>query len=370
MIDAASVTTIVLNYQLPDDTVRAVTALQRSTARGQRIIVLDNREADDAHRALSERLGPDVECLATGANLGYAAGNNVGVKRALAAGAEFVWIVNPDTEVEPTTLERLLATAAEAPDAATFGPRIVWPDGRRIWFDGGFVDESRYGTPSHRNSGLDATSTPATGPLEVDFVTGACLLVRSVVFEEVGLLPEDYFLYFEEVAFCRRVSRAGWRNLVEPRARIVHYKRSNEDLPKPYYIYYFTRSRLHFAREHFGVGPDQVLPDLSATFLEPWRAKVERLAPTWLPSFDALVEQAVADASAHVVGHSTRVDDFLDPSEWILAPALGASQVKRLRRTLKQRDARIAELEDELRAVRQNPAARALRALCRSRSKG
>jgi GT2 family glycosyltransferase len=126
--------------------------------------------------------------------------------------------------------------------------------------------------------------------------------------EAVGLLPEDYFLYFEETDYCREVRAAGWRTLVDDRVSIVHRKRSSGLLPTPYYLYYMTRNRMLFASRHFDADPALVLADFERAFLTPWRSKVEQHAPGWLPQFDELVSWALHDARSGVTGRQPRVE--------------------------------------------------------------
>ena len=311
------VATVVLNYRAPADTARAVSAVRTSAFLDQRVLVVDNAPDGPEHTELADLLGPGVECLPTGDNLGYAGGNNVGIRRALADGAEFVWILNPDTEVNVHTLQRLMAAAQEVPDAAVVGARVLLPGGRRIWFDGGIIDETRYGSASHLNAGADPRRTPADAVRDVDYVTGACMLVRTAAIRAVGELPEDYFLYFEETAFCRDVQAAGWRTVVEPRATLVHHKRSSGDLPTPHFVYYYCRNRLRFAQRYFGATVEQVTPDLERVFVGPWRDRVGRHAPAWLPVFEDLVARAVDDARD---GRAGRVPEI----EAISAPAVTA----------------------------------------------
>jgi hypothetical protein len=305
---------VVLNYRAAEDTLRAVEAVRAGSV-VPRLIVVDNGPADDAYRDLLARLGPDVDCLASGENLGYAAGNNIGIRRALDAGAEFVWILNPDTEAEPSALRRLLRTAVARPDAGVLGPRILFPN-RRIQFDGGTVDAARFGAPSHLNYGLRAKETPpAAEPIAVDYVNGASMLIRADVLRSVGLLPEDYFLYFEETAYCRDVIAAGWTCLVDQRARVVHHNRSRPGLPTVYYIYYMTRNRLHFAQRYFDADPAAVLADWNTAFLDAWRGRVARDAPDWSATFEAIVHRAVADAASGITGRVPEVELIPHPDD-------------------------------------------------------
>lgn len=315
---APRVATVVLNYRATQDTVRAVGAVRRSTVLDQLVVVVDNAARGPEHDDLRARLGSGIECLTSGGNLGYAGGNNVGIRFALDREVDFVWVLNPDTEVEPTTLERLLAAADAVPDAGTIGGRLLLPNGR-IQFDGGLVDEARLGAPSHLNAGLKPKAVAATGPYDVDYVNGACLLIRRAVFDRVGLLPEEFFLYFEETSFCRDVRAAGWRNIVDPRASLLHLVRSRPGLPTPYYLYYMTRNRLHFAQRYFDADLDLALAIWTEDFLGRWRARVEQEAPGWLDTFDALVELAVADARGGIFGRVPAVEKFPNP------PAAGSS---------------------------------------------
>lgn len=312
LLHRPTVGTVVLNYRSTEDTVRCVDSLRTSSQLDQLVVVVDNDEDGPATTELRSRVGNGVDVLCTGDNLGYAAGNNIGIRHVLARRPDFVWILNPDAEVEPETLERLLAAVEEHPDIGVVGPRILHGESRppRIWFDGGVVDAARWGATWHRHAGRPEATVPPTGPVDVDYVTGASMLVRRAVLDRVGLIPEHYFLYFEETEFCLRVREAGWRTMVDPRARMHHHKRSSGAVPTPYYLYYMTRNRMHFAQRNFGGEIDAVLADLREVFLDPWRRKVEQNAPGWTATFDEIVDLAVRDARAGVLGRRREVEQF------------------------------------------------------------
>lgn len=335
MLRDARVATIVLNYRHTEDTVACLTALQRSTCLDQRFVVVDNAAPGPEHDAFRAEVtaatapATDVTVVASGGNLGYAAGNNLGIRLALGLGSaagpagaspgaapggprrpEFVLIVNPDLHVEPTTVERLLAAAQAVPDAAAIGPRIVFSEadggvprgGRgRIWFDGGVFDRSRAGATTHLHMGRTEREVPPGPPRDVDYVTGACLLLRADALRTVGLLPEDYFLYFEETDYCQQLVAAGWRLVVDPRVRAVHHKRSSGSLPTPAYTYYMRRNKQLFARR-MGLDEAAAVEEFRQVWIDPWRRNVADRAPHWRPTFDALVARAAADAAAGVTG--------------------------------------------------------------------
>jgi GT2 family glycosyltransferase len=329
MLRDARVATIVLNYRHSEDTVACLAALQRSTCLDQRFVVVDNDAEGPAHDALRAAVeavtapATDVTVLASGGNLGYAGGNNVGIRHALGLDApadgpagrrrrrpEFLLLVNPDLHVEPTTVERLLAAAGAVPDAGAIGPRILHGDTGssgvtggppRIWFDGGVFDRSRGGAVTHLNMGRTEREVPAGPPRDVGYVTGACLLLRADAVRRVGLLPEEYFLYFEETDYNQQLAAAGWRLIVDSRARAVHHKRSSGDLPTPAYTYYMRRNKQLFARR-MGLDEATAGEEFRRVWVEPWRRNVADRAPHWSATFDALVAKAEADAAAGVTG--------------------------------------------------------------------
>jgi len=119
-------------------------------------------------------------------------------------------------------------------------------------------------------------------------------LLRSRMLSDVGLIPEDWFLYFEETAYNLRAQRRGWRTMVDPRSCLHHFKRSTGRLPQPYYVYYFVRNRYRFGIEVAGATPEAVRQDVK-TFIDAWRARVQDARPDWLPTYDRLVAVASED---------------------------------------------------------------------------
>lgn len=302
---------VILNYGDPGDTVGCVESLERSDDLDLDLVVVDNGPAGARHDELRALIGARGETIATGDNLGYAGGNNVGIARVLDRGCDQVWILNPDTVVERDTLPLLRAHLDAVGDCGIVGPRLVLPGSPpRIWFDGGLVDLERHGATGHVSMGLVEWQAPPPRAVDVGYVTGASMLVRREVVEQVGPLPEHYFLYFEEADWCVRARRAGWRTMVEQRARMVHRKRSSGDLPTPYFLYYMTRNRYVFAEGCLGADGEAALADFDTVFLQPWRARVERGAPGWLEDFDHLVELGRRDARAGRTGRTDEITDY------------------------------------------------------------
>jgi GT2 family glycosyltransferase len=300
------VVTVVINYRHYDDALRCVASLQASTFLDHHILVVDNTEAAHKRDGFRPMLDPWVELIDGGGNNGFAAGCNIGIGRGLELGAEFVWLVNPDVVVGPDTLAVLVETAERHPDAGVVGCRIL-NDQRppRILFNGGVVDAARGGTPSHRDQGAEDGNVP-DDLLEVDYVTGACLLVRRSVVRRVGPMPEEYFLYFEETDWCMRIRAAGWRMLIAPGTRVWHFKRSTGETLTPYYVYYMLRNRVHFSKRFFDADFEVTKAEMSG-IVGRWRNGLEQRAPDQLGTFDKLIEIAFEDARAGRLG---RRDDI------------------------------------------------------------
>lgn len=300
---------VILHFGNSDDTVTCVDSLARSDDLDVDLVVVDNGPEGAAFMELRDRIGPRGETVASGDNLGYAAGNNIGISRVLDRGCDFVWILNPDTVVEASTLPVLLDHMANVPDCGIVGPRILLPGpSRRIWFDGGLIDWD-VGTTLSLNAGL-ASDLVEPQVRDVDYVAGTSMLARRSTIEDIGLLPEHYFLYFEDTDWCLRAQRAGWRTMVNQRARMVHEKRSSGVLPRPHYLYYMIRNSVLFA-DFLGVDGESALQALDKRFLKNWRTKVDQHQPSLLPAFDDIVELAKTDGRARVTGRRADITDDL-----------------------------------------------------------
>jgi hypothetical protein len=196
---APPVTVVVVNWNGFVDTKRCLESLRRLDYSELSVVLVDNGSTEPIEET------PAVELIRSDHNRGFSGGANIGIRRALEGDAAYVWLLNNDTEVEPGTLSALVATAEADPRAGIVGG--VLPD---AW-GGGRVDA------------WIGVSKLATGPGDrLDYVTGACMLVRRAVFEEVGLFDEAFFFYYEDADLCLRARAAGWSLAVAPEARVAH----------------------------------------------------------------------------------------------------------------------------------------------------
>jgi GT2 family glycosyltransferase len=209
------------------------------------IVVVDNGSSDNSAAAIRADY-PHLTLIETGENLGYVGGNNVGLQQAQSMGATYALLLNNDTEVSPDFLTLLVETAERELLAAIVGPTIYYFDRPEvIWSAGGVIDW-RQGQTSML--GLDEVERGQFGqlPRPVDFVTGCALLIKMSVVAQVGLLDPRFFAYYEETEWCVRVSRAGFKILHVPLAKIWHKISPIAREASPQVHYYMSRNRLLF----------------------------------------------------------------------------------------------------------------------------
>lgn len=205
---APSVVAIVLTWNGRPWIQRCLESLSGTKYPALSIHVVDNGSRDGTPDEIAARF-PHVRLTRQRRNLGFAAGNNVGIRAALRAGAGYVALINQDTWVEPGWLAPLVEVAEADPSVGIASPAQLAYDGDD--YDLNFESALR--------------GRPGGQVIEVPAIPGAALLVRRRVFEEVGLFDPIYFAYFEENDFCRRARVRGWRTVVVPAGRIHHWHR-------------------------------------------------------------------------------------------------------------------------------------------------
>ncbi|MBI3305256.1 glycosyltransferase family 2 protein [Candidatus Parcubacteria bacterium] len=253
------ITILVLNWNGGPDTIACLNSFKDLRYPNFRVIVLDNASSDDSWKRFAQYPTPPyrIAFVQTGANLGFGGGNNVGIKRALTEGTDYIFFLNNDTVLAPDALAKMVAAAAADPQIGLVGALMLTTDEpARIWFCGGRFNWLRTrGFHPHYGEPYREGMFPEH-PLDVDYITGGALLAKRRVFEEVGLLPEDYFLYYEDADFNARAAAAGWRRVVVPSAKVWHKGSASAKAGSPSYQYYHLRNGLTFSWRH---GPSRVL---------------------------------------------------------------------------------------------------------------
>jgi GT2 family glycosyltransferase len=243
---APLVAIITLNWNRKGDTLEFLASCAALSYPRLHTIVVDNGSSDGSPEAIAAAF-PAVEQILNGANLGFAAGMNAGMRRARELGADYVFLANNDTTLAADALDRLVA-AAEQHGAGMVSPAIYYAGApQRIWWLGGrlrplLLEIRRYERPPARHD---------PQPFRVDFITGCGMLVRRSVLEGVGLFDERFFMYYEDSDYCLRAYRAGVRVLVEPRSAMYHkVAQSSGGSFSPNERYHMARSSVQYFRKH------------------------------------------------------------------------------------------------------------------------
>jgi len=253
---------IILNWNGWSDTTECLSLLNNVIYDNFEVILIDNgsKEKLPISPGLAERSRAGnyqfpklrITQIFNDLNLGFAAGNNQGIKIALQRGADYILLLNNDTTVESDFLNKLVGAAENNKEYGILGPVIYdYNEREKIQFAGGKINWSK--TKGEHLILFNAPQPPlnlrgGAGELYfTDYITGCCLLIKRKVIEKIGLLSEDYFLYYEDTDWNLRAQKAGWLCGVVPSARIYHKaSKSSQEFSYPY-IYYHSRNGLIFA---------------------------------------------------------------------------------------------------------------------------
>lgn len=258
---------IILNWNGATDTIACIQSLARLNGPLPKVIVCDNASSDDSWSRLQSCVtmypGLNIQLVQTGANLGFAGGNNVGLRMALSDPTmDFVWLLNNDTVVAPDSLAVQLLYMSQHPQVGICGSTLLYADEpERIQAVGGRYHPWRI-SAKHvlGHQPYSEALCRSVDPAEFDYVVGASMFVRRGVLEKVGLLSEDYFLYFEEIDWATRMKRTlpGMTLGYAPDSLVYHKEgastQSNNRVKKTYRYfadYFFITSHLKFSRKHY-----------------------------------------------------------------------------------------------------------------------
>lgn len=234
---------VIINWNGYPDTVACLDALRSIEYSRLVIVVVDNGSTDDSV-PLIQAAHPDIRLVQTGKNLGFSGGNNAGIREVLSLGVEYVWLLNNDTQPKPQALRELVAMAQSDFRLAAIGSVLRYasdPTQIQAW-GGGWINLWT-GYCSH------AVGRPRSGH-RLDFLTAASMLLRRRALEDVGLMDDRYFLYWEDAELCFRLRKNGWGLGVAHNAVVLHNvnassKRSSASIDRHY-----TYSAVRFLTQH------------------------------------------------------------------------------------------------------------------------
>lgn len=250
---------IIVNYNVSCFLEQALQSVYKALRNVEgEVYVVDNNSADNSLKMLANKF-PQVKVIANSENVGFAKANNQAIRE---SEGEYVLLLNPDTLVEEDTFEKCLRFMDATPDAGGLGVKMV--NGK-----GEFLPESKRGIPfpavafyklfglsklfpkSRRFGTYHLTYLSENEIHSVEVLSGAFMMLRRSVLDQVGLLDEDYFMYGEDIDLSYRILQGGYKNYYFPETRIIHYKGESTKTGSLNYVYVFYKAMQIFARKHF-----------------------------------------------------------------------------------------------------------------------
>ncbi|MDF1516126.1 MAG: glycosyltransferase family 2 protein, partial [Anaerolineae bacterium] len=211
---------VALTWNQKQDTLHCLASLQKMTYANFDLLLVDNGSVDGTATAVREQY-PDVSVIENAENLGFPGGFNVGLRYAISQEADYIFMINNDTFVDPSLLDYLVQYANE-PEIGMVSPKIYYAEKpNRIWSVGGIRHPLTYEMTAKGDNSEDLGQWDTV--IDRDYLVGCALLMSRKMLEDVGLLDEGYFpIYYEDMDLCLRVRQAGYRLLLVPQAQMWH----------------------------------------------------------------------------------------------------------------------------------------------------
>ncbi len=240
--DNPDLSIIILNYNVKDLLLNCLESIFKNKGKEDnwQVIVVDNSSSDGSIREIREfrEKHPEVELIENKKNLGFSAGNNVGVKKAKAS---VILFLNPDTLVVGQAIQETYKYLTGNPDIGAITCRVELPDGRLDYSShrdfptpwnafAYFTGLAKLFPHSAFFAGYTASYLDIKTTHEIDCLTGAFLMVRKIAGEQINFWDEDYFFNGEDIEFCYSLKKKGWKIYFYPEVKIIHYKGSSSGL--------------------------------------------------------------------------------------------------------------------------------------------
>lgn len=218
---------LILNYNGLAVIKKCLTSVFKIDYPNFEIVVVDNNSTDGSLEVAKASFSKAI-FIKNEENLGFSAGNNIGIRFALKRGADYVLILNNDVEVEINFLSRMIEKISAEERIGIASPVIFNEQTREIWFSGGRINWLRLKTIHEKKIRTEEV-------YDSEFITGCAMLISAPVFSQVGFFDENFFLYWEDADFSLRVKKAGLRNVIIPSSWIYHLERSETRLENKTY---------------------------------------------------------------------------------------------------------------------------------------
>lgn len=240
------VSIVIINWNNYEDTKECIESLEQTKYSNKEIIIVDNGSTDDSYHKLKKRFAQH-RIISNKENLGFSAGCNLGIRYALENSADYVLLLNNDTIVDNYAIAELVNGITQNEEIGLIGGKIFYfNEMNKIWSAGGGI--KRFTKKTFQFGEKQFNNKKYNSEREVDFLSGCCLLIRREVFEKIGLLDPDYFMYYEDVDFCLRAKNF-YKIMYLPQAVIWH-KVSNTS-KKSFRDYYRMKNHILLLKKRY-----------------------------------------------------------------------------------------------------------------------
>lgn len=257
---------IIINYKGISDTLACIESLLKISYSNYKIVVVDNNSEDESVEMLNKMYqGIDIiHVIESKENFGFSGGNNLGIKYALENNCKYVLLLNNDTVVEQNFLDSIINVMEQDSEAGIYTGKInYYSNKNKIWFGGGkFIwwkgNSEHIGCNEKDDGSFDLTQ-------KITFATGCYMLMKASVIKKVGLMPEKYFLYYEDTEYSNRFIRQGYNIVYYPQSIIYHKVSASTGIQSDLSQYYINRNRLIYIRDNI-LGMKKVVAYVFYTF--------------------------------------------------------------------------------------------------------
>lgn len=239
---------IVLNWNGKKDTCECIESLKHINYPNYKILLVDNGSSDGSAQYFREKY-PEVILIENEKNLGYSEGNNVGIRYAIKNNFEYILILNNDTIVDPGFLDELVDAAESDGKSGILGPKAYYAEPSNMIYYAGAKINWYTGQPKH--IGQKKIDVGQFNQVKyVDFVAGCCMLIKKEVIEKIGLLPNDYFLLWEDIDYSVNAKRHGYELVYVPSSKIWHKESASIRKIKSKRLFLSARNRIIFYKKY------------------------------------------------------------------------------------------------------------------------
>ncbi|WP_181833170.1 glycosyltransferase family 2 protein [Bacillus taeanensis] len=296
---------ILVNYNGYEDTTACINSLLQLNYSSKTIYVVDNQSPDGSgerlHSWIKNKQSKELKFIQSKDNLGFSGGNNLAMKEALKDGVQYVWLINNDTEVDSNALLKMVSALTEDNKIGMAGSKIYYYNSDLLWYAGGYFNS--LGLPRHRGlDEQDAKNTLYNELSETDFITGCSLLVKAELIQQIGMLDDDFFMYYEDAEWSLRAKKNGWKLVYVPESIVWHKVGSSTGREKkdhsPIIEYYDIRNNIFFIKKVYS-NAEKIIPTFTIVLklvkkhvrlvISQETRKKEKLAMIYQGLYDAMV---------------------------------------------------------------------------------